>query len=89
MQVQLLMEMLNTTPWKYYPLAIHFLSSKHSGERGGCSEPPQHMPVTVGSLEVRVCGLGWDGVGCGGGRLPCMCLFCCHTIITREVRYLL
>lgn len=52
-QVLLLMEMLNTEPWRYYPLTLQFLSSRVSAERGRCPPPPAHMRVLVAPLEVR------------------------------------
>ena len=53
LQVLLLMEMLNTEPWCYFPLTLQFLSSRVSAERGRCPPPPPHVAVLVAPLEVR------------------------------------
>ncbi|KAH7618490.1 hypothetical protein Ndes2526B_g07435 [Nannochloris sp. 'desiccata'] len=50
-KVLMLMEMLNTSPWKHYPLKIQFLRGEHAQLRAGCPEPPQHVLITVGPLE--------------------------------------
>ncbi|GAB4821466.1 hypothetical protein N2152v2_008512 [Parachlorella kessleri] len=52
LQVLLLMEMLNTEPWCYFPLTIHFLSSRVSAERGRCPPPPAHVAVLVSPMEA-------------------------------------
>jgi hypothetical protein len=46
------MEMLRAEPWRYYPLTLQFLSSRHAALRGRCPPPPPHMRVLVAPLEV-------------------------------------
>jgi hypothetical protein len=50
-KVLMLMEMLNTSPWKHYPLKIQFLRGEHVQLRAGCPEPPSHVLISVGPLE--------------------------------------
>lgn len=52
-KVRLVMAMLHLAPWRHLPLTLRFLSSAHSGLRGGCDAPPAHMPVVVAPMEVR------------------------------------
>jgi len=50
-KVLMLIEMLNTSPWKHYPLRIRFLKGEHAELRAGCPEPPCHVLISVGPLE--------------------------------------
>ena len=60
-KVLMLMEMLNASPWKHYPLKIQFLKAEHVQLRAGCPEPPQHVTMSVGPLEdLELLGLGND-----------------------------
>jgi len=60
-KVLMLMEMLNASPWKYYPLSIRFLRGEHAELRAGCPEPPQHVLISAGPLEdLELLGAGND-----------------------------
>ena len=50
-KIALLMEMLHTDPWCYFPLTIQFLSSEMALEKGKCQDPPGHVQVLVAPLE--------------------------------------
>lgn len=50
-KVLMLMEMLNTAPWRYYPLTVQFLKGENAQLRAGCPAPPAHMEVKVGPLD--------------------------------------
>jgi len=50
-KVLLLMEILNSSPWKYFPLHVMFLSGEHARLQAGSRPPPPHMFVHVGPLE--------------------------------------
>ncbi|CAD7698534.1 unnamed protein product [Ostreobium quekettii] len=49
-KVNVLHEMLHTSPWCYFPLSLQLLSSKWNPLRQGCRPPPGHMPVNVAPL---------------------------------------
>ena len=51
-QVFLLMEILNTEPWCYFPLTLQILSSAYAPLQAGARAMPPHMTVTVAPLEV-------------------------------------
>lgn len=50
-KVLLLIEMLNSSPWKYYPVKIRFLSYEHALLRSGCPPLPVHMTISTGDLD--------------------------------------
>jgi hypothetical protein len=51
-KVAVLMELLNSDPWKYFPLSVQFLTSEFAAMRGQVGEPPTHMDVIVAPIEV-------------------------------------
>lgn len=54
-KVLLLMEMLSTSPWKFYPLSVQFLSGEHARLQAGCPSPPPHVSIRVGPLDDLPC----------------------------------
>eukprot|EP00890_Picochlorum_soloecismus_P002999 jgi/Picsp_1/36/NSC_00036-R1_protein len=49
-KVLMLMSILNSSPWKYFPLKIRFLSGENARLQEGVLSPPRHMEITVGPL---------------------------------------
>lgn len=49
-KVLMLMSILNSSPWKYFPLKIRFLSGENARLREGMPSLPGHMEITVGPL---------------------------------------
>ena len=62
-KVLMLMEMLNTSPWRYYPLSVQFLKPEHAQMRAVAPPPPDHVTITVGPLEDLIT----TTTGGGGG----------------------
>lgn len=50
-KIAVLMEMLNSDPWRYYPLTVQFLTTEFASQRGTWSQPPPHMEVKVDAIE--------------------------------------
>ena len=71
-KVLMLMEMLNTSPWKHYPLKIQFLRGEHAQLRAGCPDPPMHVQISVGPLEdLEFLGMGNDAAA-DEDNTPCV-----------------
>jgi len=49
-KVLMLMSILNSSPWRYFPLKMRFLSGENARLQEGVPCPPRHMEVTVGPL---------------------------------------
>ena len=64
-KVTMLMEMLNCSPWKYYPLSVRFLRPEYAMWEGTSrGQVPAHVQVSVGSLSDLD-----EDVLCAGYRL--------------------
>lgn len=53
LQMKLLHEMLNVSPWRYYPLSLQILAPEFEKVQQKCLQLPAHMPTTVAPLEVH------------------------------------
>jgi hypothetical protein len=52
-QVRLLMLLLNSQHWRYFPLAVQVLSTEHSQLLHGVPPPPDHISLHYGPAEVQ------------------------------------
>lgn len=50
-KVVTLVEILNSAPWKYFPLKVRFLSGEAARLRSGCPDLPEHVEVSVGPVQ--------------------------------------
>ena len=54
-QLRLLILLLNSEQWRYFPLSVQFLSSEYAPLLCGLPPLPHHVPVTFAPPEV--CGI--------------------------------
>lgn len=53
LQVRLLMLLLNSQHWRYFPLTVQVLSTEHSQLLHGVAPPPDHINIHYGPAEVQ------------------------------------
>lgn len=51
-QLRLLILLLNSEQWRYFPLSVQFLSSEYAPLLCGLPQLPDHVPVTFAPAEV-------------------------------------
>lgn len=52
-QIRLLMLLLNSEQWRYFPLTVQVLSTDFSKLLHGVDSPPDHVGILYGPAEVR------------------------------------
>ena len=52
-QIKLLMLLLNSQQWRYFPLTVQVLSTDFSKLLHGVDSPPDHVSILYGPAEVR------------------------------------
>jgi len=55
MQLRLLMLLLGSEQWRYFPLTLQFLSSEFAPLLHGLPLPPPHVCITFAPPEVPTC----------------------------------
>ena len=55
MQIRLLMLLLNSEQWRYFPLTVQVLSTDFSKLLHGVNSPPDHVSILYGPAEVWRC----------------------------------
>ena len=53
MQIRLLMLLLNSEHWRYFPLTVQVLSTDSSKLLHGVDSPPDHVNIQYGPAEVQ------------------------------------